>query len=259
MSEPCTFLQWDTDFFGCRIGRVNVDQLDVATQAEINAWVAANHVDCLYFLADADHTPTIRHCEAHGYAFQGVRLTLALARPARAGQGVPPMAENGVQYRTARPDDLPALRPLVQSAYTLSRFYTDERFSDERCAALYDTWLTRSINAGFADAVFVAEAANDHSAVGFVTCKLDERQRGLIPLVGVAEQARGRRVGANLLQHALGWFWGRTLANVQQVRVVTQGHNIAAQRLYQRAGFLTHEVGLWYHRWYTACTSSNHM
>ena len=36
------------------------------------------------------------------------------------------------------------------------------------------------------------------------------------------------------------------------MKVVTQGRNIAGQRLYQRCGFLTRSVELWYHKWYPA-------
>jgi hypothetical protein len=32
--------------------------------------------------------------------------------------------------------------------------------------------------------------------------------------------------------------------------VVTQGHNVAAQRVYQREGFLTKTVSLVYHQWF---------
>jgi len=32
--------------------------------------------------------------------------------------------------------------------------------------------------------------------------------------------------------------------------VVTQGRNLAAQRLYQRNGFVTASLQLWYHRWF---------
>jgi hypothetical protein len=31
---------------------------------------------------------------------------------------------------------------------------------------------------------------------------------------------------------------------------VTQGKNIAAQRLYQKNGFLIRDLQLWYHKWY---------
>ncbi|HSN68965.1 MAG TPA: GNAT family N-acetyltransferase, partial [Thermoanaerobaculia bacterium] len=33
------------------------------------------------------------------------------------------------------------------------------------------------------------------------------------------------------------------------VRVATQGRNEAAQRTYQRAGFVTDSIRLWYHWW----------
>jgi hypothetical protein len=33
------------------------------------------------------------------------------------------------------------------------------------------------------------------------------------------------------------------------VRVVTQGRNVRAQRLYQAHGLLTRSIGLWFHRW----------
>jgi hypothetical protein len=32
--------------------------------------------------------------------------------------------------------------------------------------------------------------------------------------------------------------------------VVTQGNNLAAQRLYQTCGFLSRDLQLWYHKWY---------
>jgi hypothetical protein len=34
------------------------------------------------------------------------------------------------------------------------------------------------------------------------------------------------------------------------VKTVTQGRNIPAQRTYQRCGFQTAAVQLWYHRWF---------
>ena len=34
------------------------------------------------------------------------------------------------------------------------------------------------------------------------------------------------------------------------MHVVTQGGNVAAQRVYQHAGFRTARTELWYHRWF---------
>jgi ribosomal protein S18 acetylase RimI-like enzyme len=41
---------------------------------------------------------------------------------------------------------------------------------------------------------------------------------------------------------------------VQRVSVVTQGRNVAAQKLYQSCGFTTCSVQLWYHWWLEAAS-----
>jgi len=54
--------------------------------------------------------------------------------------------------------------------------------------------------------------------------------------------------GKSLLLVALDWFASQ---GAKEVRVVTQGKNIAAQRLYQRCGFVIRDLQLWYHKWYS--------
>ena len=38
--------------------------------------------------------------------------------------------------------------------------------------------------------------------------------------------------------------------NFNMVKVVTQGRNIEAQRLYQRMGFRNEKMQIYYHRWF---------
>jgi RimJ/RimL family protein N-acetyltransferase len=45
----------------------------------------------------------------------------------------------------------------------------------------------------------------------------------------------------------MSWFAGQ---DIKTVHVVTQGRNTRAQRLYQRCGFVTRSMELWYHRWF---------
>jgi ribosomal protein S18 acetylase RimI-like enzyme len=69
---------------------------------------------------------------------------------------------------------------------------------------------------------------------------------GNIGLFAVAEAERGRGHGSRLLDAALAWF---ATYDLERVNVVTQGRNAAAQRIYQRAGFLTVDTRHWYHFW----------
>jgi ribosomal protein S18 acetylase RimI-like enzyme len=168
-----------------------------------------------------------------------VDIRVTFARPVPAG--VVPEAE----VRPARPEDLAPLSPLCRTGFREGRFHADGRFDPGVCDAFYDTWLKNSLN-GFADAVWVMEHSG--AAAGFITCHADrDAGRGSIGLVGVAESARGRGYGHRLVRQALAWASGQGLSTLS---VVTQGRNVAAQRLYQRETFLTESVGLWYHKWF---------
>ena len=65
----------------------------------------------------------------------------------------------------------------------------------------------------------------------------------------MARQARGQGLGGTLVAGAVSWFAGEGLATVS---VVTQARNVTSQRLYQRCGFVTRSVQLYYHKWYSA-------
>jgi hypothetical protein len=54
-------------------------------------------------------------------------------------------------------------------------------------------------------------------------------------------------LGADLLAGALGWFASN---DVGRIEVVTQGLDPRPLRVYERAGFVTRSVELWYHVWF---------
>lgn len=242
MSEaPGTFLEWDSQFFGVRIGRVNGLQITPERLEAVKAWAKDQSIACVYFLADSTDPVTVRTAEAGGFHLQDVRITFALNRPA-----APAPLTYTPSIRPARPSDADALRDTARHAYIHSRFYNDPHFTEEQSASLYDVWLTRSItDPTYADQTFVAEVHDEPA--GYIALHLNRTlKQGTIGLVGVAETARGQAVGQMLVQHALSWFWEQGMESVQ---VTTQGRNIAGQRLYQRSGFLTHSLLLWYHWW----------
>lgn len=240
---PCQFLEWDTAFFGARIGRITVSQLDADLLYDIEMWVQSRQIDCLYFLADADHAETVRLVEMHNYQLQDIRTTFEreLNTPMDSLS-----SDDKVVLRHYQPGDLEILDATARTAYLHSRFYNDPGFSNAQASQLYETWLYNSCEKGYADAVVIAELGG--RAAAYVTCHLNqESQTGSIGLVGVTEAARGQKLGLRLVNFALLWFQQQSM---KQVTVVTQGRNIAAQRLYQRCGFLTQSIQLWYHKWY---------
>jgi dTDP-4-amino-4,6-dideoxy-D-galactose acyltransferase len=232
-----TPLPWDSAFFGFSLARVTSSTLDPASAGEMVALARAQHVACLSLLLSGKDASGIAAAQDAGFHLVDVRTTLERA----AGQPLPAAPRLGVR-RHAEPD-LPVLEAIAGEAHLNTRFARDGRFPRDRVAELYRTWIRKEC-AGAADEVLVVEA--EGTPVGYVTCQGAARGLGKISLIAVRNGDRRRGAGTALLRAALEWFAGR---GVDRVSVVTQGHDVAAMRLYERTGFLTTAVELWFHLW----------
>jgi dTDP-4-amino-4,6-dideoxy-D-galactose acyltransferase len=238
---PCEVLVWDSIFFGFRIARVRGDVLTLKKVQEIDSWCDQLNVRCLYFLSCADDAATSRLAEENNFKLVDIRMEFVYN---------PSNSEirdhnNLLLVRHAVREDIEPLQTMTRGNFRHTRFYFDQNFSRHHCDLLYETWLQRSFE-GYARSVLVIE--QEGSPTGFITCHLDEEQDiGKIGLIGVGMHAQGQGVGQTLIASALDWLLTH---GAREVRVATQGRNVAAQRLYQRCGFLTRTVHLWYHKWY---------
>lgn len=233
----CEFLDWDSQFFGLRIGRIVGHSLCSTQVPPILAWAREERLDCLYFLADID-AESIRLAEEHAFHLIDLRVTLvASPRPPAQGPGHEP------RIRPAQPEDVAALRTIAGVSHNDTRFYQDGRFPTSLCDELYRVWIDKSCH-GYADWVWVAE--HEGQPAGYITCHLAGGE-ARIGLTGVAAQSRGLGLGHALVQRALEWFSER---GVTRVTVATQGVNARALCLYQANGFATSSIQLWYHLWF---------
>src|SRR4051812_55686 len=106
-SEICRFLEWDSEFFGLRIARVNLDVLRPADLPRIRQYCAAERIDGLYLLARADDPETHHAAEESRFRLVDIRVTLERGRP-NAVPGSAPLV------RPAATSDLPALREIAR-------------------------------------------------------------------------------------------------------------------------------------------------
>lgn len=232
----CEHLHWDSEFFGRRIARVTAPELTAETASEVVAAARADGVECLYFLASADHPPSLLAAQSVGFRLVDVRVTLE-----RGLEGVDAGLPEGVASFAS--EDVAPITAIARTSHRDSRFYADPGFEDERCDDLYQTWIENSCN-GFAEDVLVVHGKG--GASGYISCHLNDDGSGQIGLIAVGEVARGRGQGGLLVRGSLGWFRER---GCDRAVVVTQGRNVGALRLYERAGFLTRSVEIWCHLW----------
>ncbi|MBA3807995.1 MAG: GNAT family N-acetyltransferase [Solirubrobacterales bacterium] len=226
-------LAWDSSFFGFPIGKVAegiaVGDVEAATkEADQHA------LRCVYMLVAADDHALLDSSQRHGFLVRDVRVELA-----RRVEGHPATLRG---LRRGSVDDLERLAPIARERFAGTRFHADSGFPRGRSADLYVQWLRRGL-AG--EGSWLALVAEDYS--GFVVCDLGLTSgTGSIGLLGVAADAAGRGVGSSLLAGAGAVFTEAALTTAQ---VVTQAHNIAAQRLYQANGYRTARTQVWLHRW----------
>jgi len=234
----CALLPWDSSFFGSRIARLSVARLSPRQLAEALEWCQSHDISCLYFLADSDHRETVELAEAAAFRFVDIRLTLTLSKfPEDTNRAA------DTRIRLFQERDLDCLKAIARQSHNDSRFYFDGGFTKRHCDLLFETWIERSCH-GWANAVFVAEL--DGAAVGYCTCHIDA-DTGSIGLLAVAPQAHGQSFGRHLVAAAISHFQQR---GVSRLQVVTQGRNVRAQQIYQKCGFVTDSVMLWYHKWF---------
>ena len=238
MTGPAEVLPWDTDFFGVRVARARIGGAFTAEEGTaLIDWCGANRIGWLYALVPPDPA-SIREAERCEMALTDVRVELACVPDAI------PVAPGSV--RPLRGDDLAAMRELARTGHRDSRFFADPRVPEERAEALFMRWIERDSTAG--DNSWAAVAVAEDRPLGYITANLDAGRCGWIRLIAVSQGARGLGIGSALVGAAGRWMRDR---GAVEARVITQGRNIAAQRLYQQNGFRTSSVNLWYHKWFT--------
>jgi len=243
---PCELLPWDTEFFGCRIARVCGNSLCPETATQIEDWCRTNQIRAVYFLSRADDPVSVRTAEQSGFGLVDVRV--AFQRPLNANEPEIQFQPDNIRIRPVQPDDVPLLQAIARAAHHDTRFFSDTHFSPQRAEDLYAVWVAKEAQ-GRAQMVLVAAITDDRPA-GYVSCHLDAaRSEAQIGLVGVAAAARDKGIGGALVRAAIHWCRNQ---GAGELTVVTQGKNFAAQRLYQRCGFQTRDLKLWYHKWYPA-------
>ena len=119
----------------------------------------------------------------------------------------------------------------------------DPHFNQRCVAEIYSAWIARGLRS---ETRAVLKARCDS---GFGVCRFDREQgTGWIELIAVSRKARGTGIGRALVTagHA-----AMLEAGCSRARVVTQVHNVEAQRLYQAMGYRIAKAARWLHRWRT--------
>jgi ribosomal protein S18 acetylase RimI-like enzyme len=237
-----TKLKWDSEFFGVDVGLVSCQRLTPNIQGLVSDFVRRERIETLEYLCDCHDKISIKTAEASGYSFVDIRLTFE-----RNLAGFNPTEGNRPGYRFAigTKADIPRLVDIASNQYGHSRYYFDGNFDKQKVIDFYRSWVEKAILGTFDSFSFVLYEGDN--PIGFCTIREYKSHAAQIGLVGLDPAKRGSGLAFHLLENSLRELKER---GVNQLQVVTQGRNYEAQRLYQRVGFVTRNVQLWYHKWF---------
>jgi ribosomal protein S18 acetylase RimI-like enzyme len=238
------FLPWDSQFFQFKVARVIMTRLTSDLCEKVLSWCRTNSIRCLYYEADLSDFESLRTAADAGFIPVDVRTVLDFrfaATPAERKSFGPSMA--GCAVRPAHLPELPCVKAIARQIGEVSRFHLDPHFQPGASGEMYALWVQKIYDA-MSGVVLVS--LRGEQVAGFIAC---DRQGdvGKIELVGVHSDFQGCGIGNALVKASLGWFCDQ---NCLKTEVVTQGRNIAALRMYQKAGFRTASATLLYHRWF---------
>lgn len=231
-------LAWDSEFFGFPIARIHSPVINqrildyVLTRAEIDG------VRCLYYLDSGQSFDSLKIAQENNFSLVDTRITFE-----KRLNFLKKNEENSVSYRLANLSDSLELENLAANDYLSSRYFFDRNFDSLKCQSFYVEWIRKSISGNLDDFVLVHEV--NGRIAGYITAKLF-RNFATIGLVGVRKELRGLGIGKKLIQGLEAFLCE---SDIPLVRVVTQGRNIMAQRLYSACGYSPINSEYWFHRW----------
>jgi len=138
--------------------------------------------------------------------------------------------------------DIDAYSTLIETLSKVSRYYKDPAISKNYSKKIYKAWFFNSLFNGYADEVLVAQY--NQLNVGFMSLKISNKT-ALIDLVVVDPRYQNLSIGAILLSHAKQHLQD---LGINYITVETEAENIAANRFYQKNGFLSEDFTLVLHK-----------
>lgn len=225
-------LQWDSDFFGLRIGRADLqtkaDALDLRAMHE----ELKRQYDLLYIF-DSNNV---------GFSANGARLMdekILYSKSCEPRQQFPKISF----YKGAQPDEDLYRLALVSGGY--SRFNLDERLPKGSYERLYSRWIENTCPKEGTNKQILIYPDAQGTAKGMIT--IDHTgELGHIGLVAVDTDAQHQGIGGKIMSTLDGYLFDR---GVKTLEVPTQRANTNACRWYEKNGFTIQSITPIYHWW----------
>lgn len=228
-------LDWDSHFFGKKIGRIDVTD-DYISLVENIEKVFQQQYDLIYvFENNSTDIPSEILTKFNGKLVDRKITYTAQIEDLRT--------KSTVEIKEFGSLDSSSLYDLAYLSGNHSRFRLDKGLGIENFKRLYREWINKSVSHQIAKKVFVYE--DNGQIKGMITLGIKEKVAN-IGLIAVDETLQGKGVGMSLIDACVKYCKTETIATLD---VPTQLDNTKACRFYEKCGFTEKSVQNIYHFW----------
>ncbi len=227
-------LVWDSDFFGLRIGRANLQNNEEAIDLAAMKSELAKEYDMLYVF-DSGHV---------GFDTEGAKLVDTKVTYRKSCECKIMCADVTMYHGLVPSNDL---YHLAQVSGGFSRFKLDKGFKKGSFEKMYNRWIENACSKdGSNKQIFVYNQSG--KTKGMVTVDFNLDGIAHIGLVSVDPACQHTGIGSKMLRTLDGYLF--RLGDIKAIEVPTQMANRNACHLYEKNGFHIESVIDIYHWWF---------
>ena len=231
-------LDWDTDFFGVKVARINELSLNQNHLSEFFSELKTKGVNLIYWPSSQEIEEVIVK------RYNGILADKKTIFAVDLGSlNFEKFISTDIVEPFTQSMSVSDLQDLAIQSGEYSRFSVDEKIPREKFVGLYNIWINRSLSKEIAEEVLVIR--DGKRVAGMVTLG-NKNGRGDIGLIAVDGNYRGKQYGEKLVRAAQGWF---VKNGYEFGQVVTQGTNVPACNLYKKCDYSIEKVEYFYHFW----------
>lgn len=241
IADLITKMDWDSRFWGFPVAYLSSKYLTENIMHRIEKVVTRGRFRLVEYLCNCHDNRSVEIAEKNKFHFTDIRLSFEK----KIEEGFKFDLPEGITFSKAKEKDIPMLKEISKDLYQDSRYFFDKNFDRNKVQKFYQLWIKRAVLGKYDDTCFCLYEKG--IPLGFCSIKYNFPSKSAsIGLFGLARKYHGRGFGKALLFMVSSELRRK---GILRIDVVTQGRNYAAQRLYQKAGFLTKATELWYHKW----------
>ena len=195
------YLDWDTNFFGIKIGRVELNEKSSFDPLVFRERALDEKYELIYVFkygAMVDWGSAIKA----EIELMDIMLTMSMKFDKRKYLNLSYTLCNELQ-----PSELNDCYRIAEQIADVSRFNKESKVGSVKAKKLYKTWLDNALNQSFADGVFVAKHEDVIAGIHIISTDA-ARRIGKCSVIGADSNFKGLGLGKNLWSQAFG-YWAK--------------------------------------------------